>query len=68
MLISFGSLLEGFGEGFGLGREDHEFLKGETTAGVGATVQDIEGWDGEDKGFLGSGEFGNVCVEWDSLR
>jgi hypothetical protein len=43
-------------------------LEGETAAGVGATVQDIEGWDREDKGCLGSGEFGNVCVEWDSLR
>ena len=68
MLVGFGALLEGFRESAGFGREDHEFLKGETAAGVGASVQDIEGGDGEDEGFFGSSEFGNVDVKRDSLR
>lgn len=68
MLVGFGALLEGFSKATCLGGEDHEFLEGETAAGVGTSVQDIEGRDGKDKGFFGSGEVGNVGVKWDSLK
>jgi hypothetical protein len=43
-------------------------LKGETASGVGTSIEDVEGWDGEDKGPFGSGEIGNVGVERDSLK
>src|SRR5947207_2074658 len=51
MLISLCTLLESFGEGFGIRGEDHEFLECKTTTGVGSTVQDVEGRDREDIGF-----------------
>lgn len=52
MLIGLCTLLESFRESFGLSGEDHEFLEGKTTSGMGATVQDVEGRDGKDIGFL----------------
>jgi hypothetical protein len=67
MLIDLCTLLEGFSEGLSFTGEDHEFLEGKTATSVGSTIQDIEGRDREDIGFLGSRKLGNVSVKWNSL-
>lgn len=46
---------------------DHELLEGQTTTGVGATVQDVLEGDGEDVRLLGTGEVGDVSVEGNTL-
>ena len=46
---------------------NHKFLKGQTTTGVGTTVQDVLERDGKYIWFLRSGKIGDVGVERDSF-
>lgn len=50
-----------------LPRNDHELLECETATGVGATVEHVHEWDGEDVWLLGASEIADVDVEWDVL-
>jgi len=48
-------------------RDNHELLEGQTSTGVGATVQDVLEGNGQDVGLLGSGEVGDVGVKGNTL-
>lgn len=67
LLVNLSSLSHGLLESWGGGWDDHELLEGETSTGVGTTVENVLERNWENVRLLGSREVGNVSVEWDTL-
>lgn len=67
-VVSLSTDLHSLGEGSGAGGEEHELLESELVAGVGASVDDVEGRDGKVERRLDACEVGKVLVERDTLH
>lgn len=67
-VVNLSAHLHGLGERLGAGGEEHELLEGEGVAGVGSTVDDVEGRAGEDEGGLDAGDLGEVLVKGNALE
>src|ERR1700722_20104931 len=48
-------------------RNDHEFLKGQATTSMRATVKHVHEWYGQDERLLGTGKVGNVGIQRNAL-
>jgi hypothetical protein len=60
--------LHGFGERFGTGRDDEEFLEGEYVSSVFSTIDDIEARNGEGFGNWVPSNLGIMLPEWNGSR
>jgi hypothetical protein len=67
LLVHLSTLAHGLGESRSRRWDDHELLKGQSTSGVRATVQDVHEGDWEDIRLLGAREVRDVGIERDTL-
>ena len=66
-VVSLRADLHRLGEGGSASGQEHELLERKLVAGVGSTVDDVEGGDGEHVRRLDAGEVREVLVEGDAL-